>query len=115
MRGKYGKNSAAARQKENEADYRQGHRARARKGAAGCKTRAADRESISAHVCAWVEMILAATIWIIGWLYTVGAHERDRQDLRKADMESKALKKITLAQAVFVLFFTWPHYLGYKK
>lgn len=46
----------------------------------------------------------ALTIWIIGWLFTLGIHLKDCEKTEEKDKWWYWL----------VLFIAWPHFLGYS-
>ncbi len=51
-------------------------------------------------------MTTAITIWVIGWLYACGEH--------KGHSENAKGIQVSMSAAYAVLFFAWPHYLGYQ-
>lgn len=55
-------------------------------------------------------------IWIVGWLYTCGCHARDRHVVvqKGSEEDKKKVLDCNIVLAYAILFFLWPHYLGYK-
>ena len=60
-------------------------------------------------------LIFIGFIWVIGWLYCCGEHHSNKEFIKKhGDEDSiKEINQGGLFQYV-VLFFGWPHYLGYR-
>jgi len=58
---------------------------------------------------------LIGFIWVVGWLYCCGEHYANKEFIRKNGEQSDIDKTNDggLLQYV-VLFFGWPHYLGYR-